>query len=43
VLWLGLSLTGAMAVYLGVLMLLGLRPKDFRRAPSTKTVGKTES
>jgi putative peptidoglycan lipid II flippase len=43
VLWLGLILTGAMAVYLGILMLLGLRPKDFRRAPSTKTVGKTVS
>ena len=40
VLALGLVLTGAMVVYLGILMLLGLRPNDFRRAPRTITVGK---
>jgi hypothetical protein len=30
-----------MAAYLGILMLLGLRAKDFRRAPHANTVGKT--
>jgi len=43
VLWLGLVLSGSMAAYLGILMLLGLRTKDFRRAPHVNTVGKTEA
>ena len=41
VLWLGGVLAGSMLVYLGALMVLGMRIKDFRRAPDAETVGKT--
>ena len=43
ILLLGAVLSGAMALYLATLFCLGLRPNDFRRAPSTNTVGKTET
>ena len=41
VLWLGGVLAGSMLIYLGALMALGMRIKDFRRAPGAETVGKT--
>jgi putative peptidoglycan lipid II flippase len=43
ILLLGAVLSGAMALYLATLFCLGLRPNDFKRAPTTNTVGNTET
>jgi putative peptidoglycan lipid II flippase len=40
---LGAVFLGGGLVYLGVLAATGLRPRHFRRAPTTNTVGKTEA
>lgn len=39
--WLGLVLSGSLALYLATLVLLGLRLRDFRRVPQANIVGKT--